>query len=50
MQRELHDRHVALNLALAKYVFRPRATYVIACGGWILEWCPTKTGDLSKYK
>lgn len=40
LQRELHDRHVALNLALAKYVFRPRATYVIAGRGWIFGMVP----------
>jgi hypothetical protein len=40
VQRELHDRHVALNLALAKYVFRPRATYVIAGRGWIFGMVP----------
>jgi hypothetical protein len=40
VQRQLHDRHVELNRALGKYVFRPRATYVIANGGWIFGMVP----------
>jgi hypothetical protein len=40
VQRQLHERHVALNLALARYAFRPRATYVIAGRGWIFGMAP----------
>ena len=40
VQRELEDRHVTLNLTLSKYVFRPRATYVIAGRGWIFGMVP----------
>ena len=44
VQRQLHDRHVALNLALAKYAFRPRATYVLAGGTWIFGMVPDDSG------
>lgn len=40
VQRRLQDRHVALNLQLSKYVFRPRATYVIAGRSWIFGMVP----------
>jgi len=39
-QRQLHDRHVALNMALENYIFRPRATYVILGRGWIFGMVP----------
>jgi hypothetical protein len=40
VQRQLHDRHVALNEALEKNVFRPRATYIIAGRSWIFGVVP----------
>jgi len=40
VQRQLHDRHYALNEALEKYVFRPRATYVMARRAWIFGMVP----------
>jgi hypothetical protein len=40
VQRQLHDRHVALNEALEKYVFRPRANYIIAGRSWIFGMVP----------
>ena len=39
-QRQLHDRHVALNRALENYIFRPRATYAILGGGWLFGMVP----------
>jgi len=38
--RQLRERHVALNEALAKYVFRPRATCVILSRRWIFGMVP----------
>jgi hypothetical protein len=40
LQRQLHKRHVALNEALEKYVFRPRATCVIFGRRWIFGMVP----------
>jgi hypothetical protein len=40
VQRQLHDRHVALNEALEKYVFRPRATYIITGRAWMFGMMP----------
>ena len=40
VQRQLHNRHVALNEALKKYVFRPRVTYIIAGHAWIFGMVP----------
>jgi hypothetical protein len=40
VQRQLGNRHAALNKALEKYVFRPRATCVIFGGRWIFGMVP----------
>ncbi len=40
VQRQLRERHVALNEALKKYVFRPRATCVILSHSWIFGMVP----------
>ena len=40
VQRQLGNRHAALNEALEKYIFRPRATCVIFGGRWIFGMVP----------
>jgi len=40
VQRQLGNRHAALNEALKKYVFRPHATCVIFGGRWIFGLVP----------
>jgi hypothetical protein len=40
VQQHLDDRHVALNEALEKYVFRPRATYIISGRAWMFGMVP----------
>jgi hypothetical protein len=40
VQRQLHNRHAALNEAFHKYVFRPRATYVLAARAWVFGMVP----------
>jgi hypothetical protein len=40
MQMRIRKRHVALNKALKKYVFRPRATYLIADQAWVFGFVP----------
>jgi hypothetical protein len=40
VQRQFHDRHVALNKALEKYVFRPRATFIIVPRLWMFGMVP----------
>lgn len=42
VQRQLHDRHIALNEALEKYAFRPRATYIITGHAWMFGMVPDK--------
>lgn len=40
VQRRLGNRHAALNKALEKYVFRPRATCAIFSGRWMFGMVP----------
>ena len=40
VQRQFHDRHVALNETLEKYVFRPRSTFIMAPRLWMFGMVP----------
>ena len=40
IQQQLFDRHTQLNTLLERYIFRPRATYVIARRWWLLGMAP----------
>ena len=40
IQKQLRDRHVTLNRLLETYIFRPRATYVIARRWWLFGMVP----------
>jgi hypothetical protein len=50
VQRKIAERHVALNQSLSQYVFRPRATYIIAGYNWLFGMVPDEKKRWFKIK